>query len=136
MGNKRRHGDGALMGGVPKIVILLAATFFLILIVIFAIHLKGNRTRNQELLESERKQFMADAMLGLLPVGISRVSTVFVIPGGGPGLEADEGYPQWTHSRSLAAVEEYRRFLDDSGGTERWKPQRGKRTRESDLVCC
>lgn len=106
------------MGGVPKIVILAVASLCLVLIVIFAIRIKSDRVKKQSLMESEHQQYMSDAMLGLLPTDISRVTKVFVIPGGGPGLQSDGGYPQWTRSRTLAAVEEYRRLQADGGASD------------------
>ena len=88
---KKRYADGALMGGVPKIVILAGATVCLLLLVVLAVRLKADRTQKYNEIQKDREQYMADAMLNLLPRDITKTTRVFVIPGGGPGLESDEG---------------------------------------------
>ena len=79
------------MGGVPKIVILAGATVCLLLLVVLAVRLKADRTQKYNEIQKDREQYMADAMLNLLPRDITKTTRVFVIPGGGPGLESDEG---------------------------------------------
>lgn len=82
------------MGGVPKIVVLASATVCLLLLVVLAVRLKADRTQKFNEIRRDKEQFMADAMLNLLPNGITKTTRVFVIPGGGPGLESDEGSVQ------------------------------------------
>lgn len=115
---KKRYADGALMGGGPKVIIVVGATLVLLALVIFAINMKATRVKKQDHAFAERQQYLSDAMLGLLPPNISRVTRVFVIPGGGPGREDDEGYPQWTRSRTLAAFGEYQRLQSNAGEGE------------------
>jgi hypothetical protein len=92
MGNKKRYcSDGAQVGGFPKIVILSLSMLALLVIIFSAIRIKADRVRKNEDKAADEKQFMSDAMLSILPPGISKVSRIFVIPGGGPGLNSDAG---------------------------------------------
>ena len=91
MGKKRYAPEGARMGTTSKIVILTVSVLGMIGLVLFSIRLKANRLRRHIELETEEKQNEAAMLLNLLPDDIVKANHIIVIPGGGPGYDADNG---------------------------------------------